>query len=1107
MFVIAFQDYLDDEQIRKTHREPAETGSEEERLQQLRDEWFKEYDDMLRPPPPGLPPWRVVNHKIPLIDESKQYRYRLPRCPEAVQDELLNKIRKYTDAMWWQMTTATQAAPLLCVAKKSGKLRTVVDARQRNDNTIKDVTPLPDQDRIRMDVARAKFRSKIDLSDAYEQVRIDMEDIWKTAFATPYGTFVSLVMQQGDCNAPATFQRLMTTLFRDFLGRFVHVYLDDIFIYSDSIEDHEKHLKLVFETLRKAKLYISRAKCDLYSNRMDCLGHIIDDRGLHADADKMDRIRNWRPPRSYHEVQHFLGLVNYLAPFMPDVSAYTTPLSDMEHNDRPFVWRPLHQHCFEQIKARACKTPILKPIDPRRPETIWLICDASVHGLGALYGQGEEWKTCRPAGFLSKKFTSAQRSYHTYEQEALAILEGLMKWEDKLLGRKFTIATDHKALEFFKKTTQPNNRQIRWLEYMARFDYNVVHVPGKDNKVADCLSRYYEEDNADEIHPIQEYVNVDARLDPEWDDLPGNRVQELRAGRVTRANPTGLDPKDRNELRELKMRIEERTREAEEMARASENIRPLTNETDDDGGDEEGDTSSSPTIWDALASGPPLQDFVDNLDGFMQAIREGYQLESTFSKILNEPSHYPRFTLEDGLLFTINRKGERVLCIPRVKYKNRTTTQIVLDQAHETVGHYGPQRTSEYVRRWFWWPKLGLEVDKFCITCAKCQVSKTRTQLKAGLLHSLPIPIRPWTSIAMDFVGPFPRSGGFDYLWVIVCRLTSMVHLIPMKTTDTADELAGMYVREVVRLHGLPESIVSDRDSKFTSRFWKELHRLLGTKLLMSTSFHPQTDGLSERTIRSISQILRTMVKPDQLDWVDKLPLVEFAINSATSASTGFAPFELNYGYLPRTMSGITTQSHFVGVKEFAERARNNLEMAHDALIESRVKQTHQANQHRQQEPDFEVDDLVYLSTKNLNIAKGRARKLVPKYIGPYKIVAAVPETSSYTLELPGDLAERGVHPTFHVEYLRRHEPNDDVLFPHRDSRAWYDMGEADEVEWLVDEIVGHRWVNGKVEFHVRWTHGDTTWKSYSECRKLAAVDEYFRLRGVTHWKSLPKSA
>ncbi len=492
LFTMVLQDYIEDEEIRKTHRDPVEIGGEEDQLQKLRDKWLAEYDDMLRSPPPGLPPWRVVNHRIPLIDENKQYRYRLPRCPEAVQEELLAKIKKYTESMWWQPATVPQAAPLLCVAKKSGKLRTVVDARQRNDNTVKDVTPLLDQDRMCMDVARAKYRSKIDLSDAYEQVRIELEDVWKTAFATPYGTFISLVMQQGDCNAPATFQRLMTTIFRDFIGRFVHVYLDDIFVYSDSIQDHEKHLKLVFDKLREVKLYLSKSKCDLYSKRMDCLGHVIDDKGLHADADKMDRIRNWRQPRSYHEVQRFLGLVNYLAPFMPDVSGYTTPLSDMEHNDRPFVWRPLHQTCFEKIKEKACRTPILRPIDPRKPEPIWLICDASVYGLGALYGQGEDWRTCRPAGFLSKKFTSAQRSYHTYEQEALAILEGLMKWEDKLLGRKFTIVTDHKALEFFKNATTPNNRQIRWLEYMSRFDYDVRHVPGRENKVADCLSRYYE---------------------------------------------------------------------------------------------------------------------------------------------------------------------------------------------------------------------------------------------------------------------------------------------------------------------------------------------------------------------------------------------------------------------------------------------------------------------------------------------------------------------------------------------------------------------------------------------------------------------------------------
>ncbi len=207
-------------------------------------------------------------------------------------------------------------------------------------------------------------------------------------------------MQQDDCNAPATFQCLMMTIFRNFLGRFVHVYLDDIFVYSDSIQDHGQHLQPIFNKLREAKLYMSRTKCDLYLKQMDCLGHIVDDQGLHADTDKMSRIREWRTPRSYHEVQQFLGLVNYLGPFMPNVSACTTVLSDMEHNDRQFVWCPLHQKCFDMIKVMACKAPVL--IDPRKDEPIWLICDTSIHGLGALHGQGGDWRSCHPTVFYLK---------------------------------------------------------------------------------------------------------------------------------------------------------------------------------------------------------------------------------------------------------------------------------------------------------------------------------------------------------------------------------------------------------------------------------------------------------------------------------------------------------------------------------------------------------------------------------------------------------------------------------------------------------------------------------------------------------------------------------
>jgi hypothetical protein len=167
---------------------------------------------------------------------------------------------------------------------------------------------------------------------------------------------------------------------------------------------------------------------------MDCLGHIIDDRGIHADADKMARVREWRTPRNKHNVQRFLGLVQYLAHFMPDVSAYTGPLQAIQKNGHPFQWRPIHQACMDNIKILACKTPILRPIDPTKDEPIWVICDASASGVGAVYGQGQSWQTCRPAGFMSKKFTSAQHNYRVFEMETIAILEALLKWEDKLIG-------------------------------------------------------------------------------------------------------------------------------------------------------------------------------------------------------------------------------------------------------------------------------------------------------------------------------------------------------------------------------------------------------------------------------------------------------------------------------------------------------------------------------------------------------------------------------------------------------------------------------------------------------------------------------------------------
>ena len=224
-----------------------------------------------------LPPLQEVNHNILLIDDDKHYAYHLPWCTDALKQQLSDKIRLYTDAGWWVMKSVPQATLMLCIPKKS----------RRNDNMVKDVTPFPDQDQIRMDVARVKYHSKINLLNTYEQVRIELEDIWKTAFAIIYGTYISLVMQQGDCNAPATFQHLMTVIFGDHIGCFIYVYFDDIFIFSDMLEEHELHLWTVFQILEEADFHLEQEKCDMYTEKLSCLGHLIDQRGIHTDRDNM----------------------------------------------------------------------------------------------------------------------------------------------------------------------------------------------------------------------------------------------------------------------------------------------------------------------------------------------------------------------------------------------------------------------------------------------------------------------------------------------------------------------------------------------------------------------------------------------------------------------------------------------------------------------------------------------------------------------------------------------------------------------------------------------------------------------------------------------------
>jgi hypothetical protein len=204
-------------------------------------------------------------------------------------------------------------------------------------------------------------------------------------------------------------------------------------------------------------------------------------------------------------------------------------------------------------------------------------------------------------------------------------------------------------------------------------------------------------------------------------------------------------------------------------------------------------------------------------------------------------------------------------------------------------------------------------------------------------------------------------------------------------------------------------------------------------------------------------------------------------------------------------ISGEATE--YPGVRTFVDNALACIAIAHDAIIEARVRSTHQANKGRREEIPYEVGALVYLSTKNLNLPKSRARKLAPKFIGPFTIVKSFPGTSNYELELPAELRNRRIHPRFHASLLREHQPNDNDIFPSREVGRFYDFGMPDDQEWFVDSILDHSWVGPRsVRFRVQWTAGDITWEPPKNLEQLQHLDDYFVLQGVTQWQDLSRS-
>ncbi|GKV34371.1 hypothetical protein SLEP1_g42748 [Rubroshorea leprosula] len=414
----------------------------------------------------------------------------------------------------------------------------------------------------------------------------------------------------------------------------------------------------------------------------------------------------------------------------------------------------------------------------------------------------------------------------------------------------------------------------------------------------------------------------------------------------------------------------------------------------------------------ALRAQPALIDRIklaQQKDSFLQKMKE---------KVKAGEPHMQEFRISDDEILWF---GDR-LCVPR----NHALRGEIMGDAHYTSYTIHPGSTKMYrdLRSTFWWRNMKREIARFVSQCLTCQKVKAEHQRLPGKLQPLPIPQWKWENITMDFVTGLARTlKGNDSVWVIVDRLTKSAHFLPYRTGTSIEKLANMYMEEIVKLHGVPVSIVSDRDTRFLSHFWTSLQQALGTQLNFSTAFHPQTDGQSERTIQILEDMLRACVLDWKGSWDQHLSMAEFAYNNSYQSSIRMAPFEALYGRRCRSPVCWTEvgERSILG-PELVQQSSEIVQLIKERLRAAQSRQKSYADR-RRRDLEFEVGDHVFLKVSPTRgvLRFGIRGKLSPRYIGPYPILERIGEVA-YKLELPGNLA--GVHDVFHVSLLRKYVPD-----------------------------------------------------------------------------------
>jgi hypothetical protein len=728
------------------------------------------------------------------------------------------------------------------------------------------------------------------------------------------------------------------------------------------------------------------------------------------------------------------------------------------------------------------------PLKPIRVET-----DASGRAYAGILSQPVEWPVTdgrkavwHPIAFHSKKLDPAELNYGTPDQELLAIVRCFSHWRHYLEGSHIPIEvlTDHNNLRHFMSTTTLSRRQARWALELSAYDFVISYRPGKSNP-ADGPSRRPDYGLASDeqnimLPTLQNKLRVAIQRglirDPSKAEVSTVNSQEgiaLCQARIEQ--PTGGSSKASSPTRAIATSGSDQPQVPIQL----DLIEGLDTLLRDAGEAPDAGRSSHEyfvprllVAW-LLRAETAYSVPSSSLRPVLIQLQRGDALAESVREKLRDKAGDAVWSVDtDGL---VRRQGKAY--VPLDKAVQNEIMKICHDEP--TAGHFGHKKTLKLVQRKYYWPNMATDVSGYIDECDVCQKTKARRSRPAGEMQALPLPRRPFESISLDFITDLPPSKDSetglvaDCLLVIVDRYTKEPEYIPCLKIIDAPSLAKLFIKYWFKDHGLPASIISDRGSVFTSRFWEALCFHLGISRGLSTAFHPQTDGQTERQNQTLEQWLRCYVCYMQDDWVELLPLAKFAYMNAPHDSIGMSPNEARYGMTLDTRQGIEDDPQRGEIPTAKERAKWILEKRKEleaTWLKTKEAQAKWYNK-RHRPVEFKKNDKVLLSSRNIRTVRA-SKKLDDRFLGPFQVIEKIGK-QAYRLKLP--LKYSKIHNVFHVSllepYRRRPGQKTVIIQP--------DLINGEE-QWAVERLLGRRIHRGKEEFLVRWKGFDSSedqWK------------------------------